>query len=408
MEQGTANISTHEVADLLDRLVGKSLIVFDAETGRYRQLETVRQYAREALLADMDRGGPNSHAKHAAHFHRIITSLPDRNSGPSLAQVEADYENYRSALDWWTTRIDGREALEMVEALYPYWYARGLFREGSEKAAAALDLRRHNKSKAYARALLSHADLTMHLGDIDLSKLEFKEVMNVAIANRDVRAEILALSGLAAIYQDYERDFELSYSYRMRALETSKQAGDKALESRQYYNLGDLISDSHPDLAKPERRREVYEEARGFFELAYGLNEPRTDPKLAIFIRAGLGGVAAKLNEFDLSLRLLIEGLGLSIESGYEIGHALILFFAAQTTYGMNRFEACLTFAIGAQWRTQQHGFTPGASAREMRQRMIDDSSSELGPEAAGAIAKRAATLPIEDFMLLLEKELGR
>lgn len=43
-------IADAEIADLLINLVNRSLVVFDESIGRYRLLETVREYARDRLL----------------------------------------------------------------------------------------------------------------------------------------------------------------------------------------------------------------------------------------------------------------------------------------------------------------------------------------------------------------------
>src|SRR5689334_12319627 len=46
-----ARVSVHqsEVSDLLERLVEKSLVQYDAQTDRFRLLESVNEYARERL-----------------------------------------------------------------------------------------------------------------------------------------------------------------------------------------------------------------------------------------------------------------------------------------------------------------------------------------------------------------------
>src|SRR5258706_9259113 len=44
-----SQLAAAEVADLLPSLVDKSLVVFDEATGRYRLLETVREYASVLL-----------------------------------------------------------------------------------------------------------------------------------------------------------------------------------------------------------------------------------------------------------------------------------------------------------------------------------------------------------------------
>ena len=55
-----APIEEFEVLDLLAALIEKSLVVVDEETGRYRLLETVRQYGLERLATTAEAGNTRS------------------------------------------------------------------------------------------------------------------------------------------------------------------------------------------------------------------------------------------------------------------------------------------------------------------------------------------------------------
>src|SRR5262249_55667867 len=72
-------VSQPEVADLLASLVSRCLAVFDESTGRYRLLETVRQYARDRLLESGD--GKTWRDRHLALF----IALGDESHDPSLS-----------------------------------------------------------------------------------------------------------------------------------------------------------------------------------------------------------------------------------------------------------------------------------------------------------------------------------
>src|SRR5207302_4095944 len=64
-----SHITEPEVLDLLTRLVEKSLVVYEEDEqgpGRYRLLESVRQYARDRLL-ESDDAGP-LRERHRDHF----------------------------------------------------------------------------------------------------------------------------------------------------------------------------------------------------------------------------------------------------------------------------------------------------------------------------------------------------
>jgi predicted ATPase len=94
-------VEAWEVPDLLASLVNKSLAVFDPQAGRYRLLETVRQYAGDRLAerpAAEDAG-----ARHLAFFGAITEEAAARGlKGPEqprwLRRLEAEHDNLRAAL----------------------------------------------------------------------------------------------------------------------------------------------------------------------------------------------------------------------------------------------------------------------------------------------------------------------
>ena len=59
-------VEESEVLDLLTDLVDKSLVLVDAEDGRYRLLETVRQYAQELLIKSGEE--EDARARHLGFF----------------------------------------------------------------------------------------------------------------------------------------------------------------------------------------------------------------------------------------------------------------------------------------------------------------------------------------------------
>jgi predicted ATPase len=97
-------IAEPEVLDLLARLVEKSLVVYEEDEegrGRYRLLETVRQYATEKLAAEPESAA--LHRQHRDHFLSLAERAKERLQGPEqrewLERLDADHDNLRAALD---------------------------------------------------------------------------------------------------------------------------------------------------------------------------------------------------------------------------------------------------------------------------------------------------------------------
>ncbi|WP_406049400.1 BTAD domain-containing putative transcriptional regulator [Kribbella sp. NBC_00889] len=121
------------VLDYLGRLVDKSLLVVDHDgpRSRYRLLDTIRQFARERLVAAREIGPLE--AAHCRHFLELASGQdPERASvvveRPQL--LDADHDNLRAALAW-ALHHDHQRALLLGVTLSQYWLARGHFAEGA-------------------------------------------------------------------------------------------------------------------------------------------------------------------------------------------------------------------------------------------------------------------------------------
>ncbi len=124
--------------DLLDGLVAKSLLgLEDADgAGRYRLLETVRQYGWERL----EEAGEATAARrrHAAYYLSLAEEAEPALTGPDqgrwLQRLDREYDNLRAALRW--ARDGGEQeqesGLRLAAALWRFWYVRGRQSEGRQ------------------------------------------------------------------------------------------------------------------------------------------------------------------------------------------------------------------------------------------------------------------------------------
>jgi tetratricopeptide (TPR) repeat protein len=134
-------VDERQVADLLGRLVDKSLVVAeeDADGYRYRLLEPMRQYARERL-AEAGEAAPVEARHHAFYLELARAADPEgAAAGPLVAldRLEADHDNLRAALGW-ALRHEPQQALRLAVHMWPMWMAGSHFQEGSRRLQAAL------------------------------------------------------------------------------------------------------------------------------------------------------------------------------------------------------------------------------------------------------------------------------
>jgi predicted ATPase/class 3 adenylate cyclase len=128
-----SDLGAAEPLDLLSELVEKSLVVMDPDTGRYRLLETVRQYAREKLAQSGEADAIRS--RHLAFFAAFAEQARPELVGPRqaawLARLDLESENILSALAWSDgTATGAATALQLLHSMKNYVLNRGLLAVG--------------------------------------------------------------------------------------------------------------------------------------------------------------------------------------------------------------------------------------------------------------------------------------
>ncbi len=110
--------------DTLQSLVDKSLVRFT--NGRYGMLETIREFAADALAASPD--AEKLGRRHAEHYLRLALEAEPELTGAAQAlwfdRLGDEHDNLRAALDWSLT-ADPEVGLRIAVSLTRYWYVRG-------------------------------------------------------------------------------------------------------------------------------------------------------------------------------------------------------------------------------------------------------------------------------------------
>ena len=143
-----------DVLELLSRLVGQSLVV--ASGGRFRLLETIREYARDRLDEAGEAGALRE--RHARYFLSLAEQAEPELRRPQqsewLARLRAEDDNFQLALRWCRERATDEPdvGLRLGAALGWYWYV-GRQTEGRSELVAVLDAASGGSSLGRARVL---------------------------------------------------------------------------------------------------------------------------------------------------------------------------------------------------------------------------------------------------------------
>jgi len=300
------------VLDLLGGLVAKSLVGLDDAngTGRYRLLETVRQYGWERLEESGE--ATETRHKHAAYYLALAEEAEPALTGPDqgrwLQRLDREYDNLRAAL---RRSRDSREpeiGLRLAAALWRFWYTHGHLSEGRawlegflvavEPVATALP------ASVRAAALYGMGVLAWAQGDYDRTTALCVDSLVLCQDlgdRRGIARALTTLGNVAIAWGDYPR----ARALHEEGLGHRRALGDRWGMALSLHNLGSVAT-AQGDYA---RAAALHEES---LALRQGLGD-------AAGIAASLGSlasVATTQGDYARALALSEEGLVVARELG--------------------------------------------------------------------------------------------
>ncbi len=192
-----------DVLDALSGLFDKSLVLVDRTrtTTRYRQLETVRQYAAERLVeAGEETASRNAHLRWAM---LLAEAAEPRTQGPDQEQwldaLDAEHANLRAALDWAAGAGAAPETgARLAGALWRFWEIRGWLSEG--RAVLSTWLERDDLTPSLrARLLIAAGILAQRQKDAGAARAWYEECVVIRRSLGEKLGEASALHGLANV-----------------------------------------------------------------------------------------------------------------------------------------------------------------------------------------------------------------
>jgi len=203
---GGDDMNPGQIMELLSRLVDKSLVIVEERDGttRYRMLETIRQYGQEKLQA----AGENRkiRTRHLAYCLELAEQaepeLLTAKQKKVFAELDAEYGNLRSALDW-ATETDAAEALRLAVALGQFWEVRGYVGEGRLAIEQALGQAPDAPKRVRANGLRWQAQLAGRQGDYARVKEPIEKSLNLwrELGNKRGIANALGILGDTCLLQ---------------------------------------------------------------------------------------------------------------------------------------------------------------------------------------------------------------
>ena len=204
----TVGMDPLDLEDGLTRLIDRSLVLVDRDTMRYRMLETIRQYAREQLIAAGE--APALADRHLAVYAALAIESVEPMRGPAIVdwldRLDAELDNLGTALEW-GLEAEPWTAVVMATALLPYWAVRVMSQDNDDRIVAAIEIARARvldrpdarpEDQALAATLLGEgARLWGMSGRAPVALGWAQDAMHLADASGDAAAKVTAMAGLA-------------------------------------------------------------------------------------------------------------------------------------------------------------------------------------------------------------------
>jgi non-specific serine/threonine protein kinase len=199
-------IADPDALDLLATLIDHSLVVplqHDEDEPRFGMLETIREYAMEALSAAEEL--ESLRARHAGWYerfaYRATAAFFTAGEAEAMDRIARDLPNVRVALDW-LDRHEYERAARLTKELWYFFGVRGHYREGIEWLGR-LDARRAEISVAAGAGLdLSIGFLLWALGDYEPALRSFEHALTRYLGLGDQEGSAIARFGIGSVYRD--------------------------------------------------------------------------------------------------------------------------------------------------------------------------------------------------------------
>jgi predicted ATPase len=353
---------TTDVLDLLTSLVEKSLVLYEEREGegRYRLLETVRQYARDRLLEAGEAAVVRR--RHRDWFLALAEQaelgLKGREQGTWLGRLEREHDNLRAALAWCQSEGGGELGLPLGAALGGFWLTRCHLAEGwghlvrlLALPAASCPLPTAGEGRADSRRQLAVAGarvrvyagvFALHLGNFEAARQQLEESLARGRALEDQPSTALALSSLGMLAQT-RGHLEAARERFEESLAMARDLGDQRLVASLLVSLAGLAH-SQGGVA---RAHSLYQEGRLILQTL-------GDVSGSAWAGAHLGGLALALGDSGAARSLAEESLMLfrALDSPLGVGSSLNLLGRVALAQGSpddarSRHEEALRIAQG-------------------------------------------------------------
>ncbi len=303
-------ISKSLILDLQSQLTEKSVIIFDESNGRYRILESIKQYGIEKLS-----DGNGTYLRHLNYFLGISKKAEPELRGEKARfwfdKIEADHTNFISAIDWSVNNGHADKGAIMAVALGDFWNTNGHYSTGIRLYENILQCSGASDKSSIINVLNWLCVFKYLQGDYEQVKKYSEECLTVSRTIDDKKGIAVSLNNLGKV-ADLMGDPEKAKIYFEESLAIKKELGDKNGISESLQSLGNLSADLGD-----------YEQAKKHFEESFAIKKEIGDIKGMASNLNSLGSLSSFQGDYEHAKKYHEESLAYNKDIGSKMGIAV-------------------------------------------------------------------------------------
>jgi len=387
-----SDLERSAILDLLAQLVEKSLVVIDRDSGRYRMLETVRQYAEQRLETSEE--AASTRTRHLLHFVTLLESTLPRLFGPRqgmwLAELDLERENVLAAHAW-SERADDGAALDLrlAHVMRQYLTNRGLMKLALQLTHEALARPgSERRDAARSRACFDAGWVCCGMGQYAAALAVLEEGLGIARETGDMErvARILQPLGFAALGQGNRG---AARGYLEEAVVLAREQGDRR-EIAAAQNALAQFHRSGGDLAL----------AQALYEQVLAITRELGDRESTGIAELNLAMVAVDRGDEAQARALLQDALSLGVETGSKPVGQSVIEVAAGLAAATHRWERGAFFFGIAEAQNTLTGMSRDPADEAFLAPLMAKARADLGADAFSAAERDGAALSWDDAIV--------
>lgn len=407
-------------------LVNKSLLQRN-QKGRFERLLVVQQYCFEKLLAQTGQLEQSRQA-HAEFFLALAEEarpkLDSEEKALWLDTLARDHTNLRSALRWLIDSHNETLGLRLGNALFPFWWLRGYYREGLSFLTELIGLS-NTRSSLRAKALTTAGSLARLCEDLPGAKALYEQSLAITRDLGDASSIAATLGNLGMIHRlegGYEKAKELveesiaiyeqtgekarvangvnnlaaiamnlgnkeeAWQLNEKSLKLANELGERFIAARSLGNLGALALEK-ADLERAQALREA--SLKVFEELEYRVGIAVT--------QQGLGDIFIVREDYMLARQKYLTALQVFTNLNDTRGIAEVLDSMSELMMALNYFDKAFLFRGAASQVLADLGIRRQPEESAALDRQTKQGIDKLGQDKVEQLLAKGASLSVEE-----------